>query len=224
MGGRRLAGGLKNAQDVGSGDTCDGGINGSVEDCSIATEDEDGRYGDPTLFAGIVDAPLLDHAFAGVAENREGQAKVVAQGCRLGGRIDGNGNYVRAGRADFIVVCGIVRQLAEAEGSPIAAVKEEDERILRDEFGKASRLSRGIGQFKVGGCRSRFWRFGERHREFDSWPVAKESDFFRRCTVFGRHGSLCYTDCFAAAARRLAVCAAAFWVPRCLPTTENGCS
>jgi hypothetical protein len=70
-GGGRLARGLENVHDVWCRYAGEGGVNRSVEDCSVPIEDEHGREGYPALLARIVDTPILDHAFIGVAENRE---------------------------------------------------------------------------------------------------------------------------------------------------------
>jgi hypothetical protein len=72
-------------------------------------------------------------------------------------RINGNGNYVGASRADFFVVRSVVRQLAEAEGSPIAAVEKENERILRNQIGEPSRMPAGIEQLGIRSESSRLW-------------------------------------------------------------------
>jgi hypothetical protein len=127
----RLARGLQNTHDVRRGNAGEGGVNGSVQNTAVLAEDEDRREGDAAFFSWIEDAPVLDHLLVGIAENVERQTKIVTQRGGLQGRIDGNGNQVRAGGANFIVVRRVIRQLAEAEGSPIAAEKEKDEDALR---------------------------------------------------------------------------------------------
>jgi hypothetical protein len=122
------AGGLKDSHDFRGGDPRSNFVNGRVTHGAVAIDDENGRFRDAAFFAGVVNAPLLHHAPFRVAQNRKRQVKLLPYRLRFLWRIDGNGNEVRAGRANFFIVLPVFRQLAEAERSPVAAIKQENER------------------------------------------------------------------------------------------------
>ena len=67
-----------------------------------------------------------------IAQDGEGQRETEPQGFRFFGRIDGDGRYTCAGRADCWVVVSVIRQLAKAERSPIPAIEEQHQRAVGD--------------------------------------------------------------------------------------------
>jgi hypothetical protein len=99
---------------------------------AIAVDDEDGRLRDAALLPRVVDIPLLNDAPFGVAQNRKREPQLAPHCFRFRGRIDGYGRDAGPGRGDFCVVVAVIRQLAEAKRSPIAAIEEQHERPVRN--------------------------------------------------------------------------------------------
>jgi len=89
---------------------------------------------DAALFARIVDAPLAHHRPLRITQNRERQSQLVAHSLRFFRRVHGNGDQLCARRANRRILLAIVRQLAEAERSPVATIKKQHQRTRRAKF------------------------------------------------------------------------------------------
>ena len=111
-------------------------------------KNEDGWLGDAAFLAGVVDAPLPNHATVGIAQDRKRQREVNPQRLRFVRSIHRHGHYACARRPDFQVVLSVVRQLAEAESSPIAAIEEQHQAAVRDQLRQPPRHSRRVWQFE----------------------------------------------------------------------------
>jgi hypothetical protein len=133
--------------------------------------------------------PFPDDAACRVAQDHERQPQVPAH--RLGrlGRIDRHRHDISAGGPDFAIAVAVVRQLAEAEGSPMAAVEQEYQRASGDERRQALRRSRRVRQLEVRYNRSRHEWFAKRHAIIlgDSEAGENQGRQARRyCIVLGR--------------------------------------
>src|ERR1035441_8766701 len=109
---------------------------------------EDGWLGDAAFLAGVVDAPVPNDATLGIAQNRKRQTEVNPQGLRCVGCIHRDSHYARARRPDFQVALSVVRQLAEAERSPITAIEEQHQAAVRDQLRQPPRRSCRVWQFE----------------------------------------------------------------------------
>jgi hypothetical protein len=109
---------------------------------------EDGWLGDAAFLAGVVDAPVPNDATFSIAQNRKRQREVNPQGLRFVGCIHRDSHYARARRPDFQVVLSVVRQLAEAERSPITAIEEQHQAAVRDQLRQPPRHSCRVSQFE----------------------------------------------------------------------------
>jgi hypothetical protein len=98
-------------------------VDSSVAYPSVRLNDKDRGLGDAAPLLRVVEIPLANDAPLRIAQNRERQTQPASQGLRLFKRIYGDGHNARPGCADSLVMVAIVRQLAEAEGSPVAAIK-----------------------------------------------------------------------------------------------------
>lgn len=87
-----------------------------------------------TLLAWIVDVPKLNNAPFCIAQNRKRQKEVGTHGLRLCRRIYRDRCYIRGQGPDLRIVIPVIRQLTEAERSPTAAIKQQRQRALRDQF------------------------------------------------------------------------------------------
>ncbi|MGC1106595.1 MAG: hypothetical protein WA876_08660 [Candidatus Acidiferrales bacterium] len=132
MSGALVAGGLKNSHDFRGWYARSDSVNGGVSHGAVAIKDENGWLRNAASFPCVVDIPLLYHVSFRVAQNRKRQVKFLPYRIRLLLLIDGNGNEVRAGRANFFIMLPVFRQLAKAERSPVAAIKQENERTAGD--------------------------------------------------------------------------------------------
>jgi hypothetical protein len=99
-----------------------------VANSAVGTDDEHGRFCNTAPLAGVVDVPFPNHAACCIAQDHERQPQVPPH--RFGGlrRINRHGGKISAGGPDFVIVVAVIRQLAEAEGSPVAAIEEEHKR------------------------------------------------------------------------------------------------
>src|ERR1035441_5242732 len=109
---------------------------------------EDGWLGDAAFLAGVVDAPVPNDATFRIAQNRKRQREVNPQALLFVGCIHRDGHYARARRPDFQVVLSVVRQLAEAERSPITAIEEQHRAAVRDQLRQPPRHSCRVWQFE----------------------------------------------------------------------------
>ena len=87
--------GLQNADDLRSWDPRGHGIDCRVADSTIWTDNKDGGFGDAAFLAWVVDVPLLDEAFPGIAQDRKRQGQLLPQCLRSIWRIDRNSYELR---------------------------------------------------------------------------------------------------------------------------------
>jgi len=96
----------------------------------------------------VVDAPVPNDATFGIAQNRKWQREVNPQGLRFVGSVHRDSHYARARRPDFQVVLSVVRQLTEAERSPISAIEEQHQATVLDQLRQPPRHSCRVWQFE----------------------------------------------------------------------------
>jgi hypothetical protein len=115
------------------------------------TPDDEKRWpGNPAHFLGVEAAPGADHFAARIAKQEKGQAQVAAEGFGALGGVHGNGEHGSARGADRVVEFAILRQLAKAERSPVAAEKEQNLGALVREFAETAAPARRIGKLEIG--------------------------------------------------------------------------
>ena len=95
-------------------------------------DDEYCRLGNATLLLGIIDAPIFDHLPFGIAQNRKRQPEFAPHSFGFDRWIDGYGHHIGPGRADFCVMIAVIRQLAETEWSPGAAIEKKHQTVSRN--------------------------------------------------------------------------------------------
>lgn len=108
------------------------GVHRNVAHGKVAANDENCGFGDPSLFAPVIDIPVLNDASFRIAQNGEWQTELATQGFGSFRRIHRDAGKGRAGRTDFLVMLAIIRQLAEAERSPRAAIEDEYQGVRRN--------------------------------------------------------------------------------------------
>ena len=120
-----------------------------VSDHLARVDDEDGRLSNAASLGGVVEIPGLDDSAFGVAQHWKRQREVKTQGFGLGGWVYRDSRYVCAGGLDLRVMVAVVRQLAEAESSPVAAIEEEDQGALGEQCRQVPRDASGIGELEI---------------------------------------------------------------------------
>jgi len=106
---------------------------------------------------------LLHDAPLHIRQNWEGQVQFLAHRFGFVGRVNRDRRDARARRANFTVVVAVIRQLAEAEGSPVTAKENKDDGPLQNELRQTAQGARRIGQLEVGCDFSHVWQFGGQH-------------------------------------------------------------
>lgn len=102
------------------------------------------------MFAGIVNVPIADDAALGIAQDRKGQIELAAHPFRFLLWIYGNSEDACSRRTNGVVVLTIIRQLAEAERSPVATIKKQYHRALSCECREPLQSSARIAQLEIG--------------------------------------------------------------------------
>src|SRR5487761_233515 len=101
-------------------------VDRAVAHDAAAIDNENRRAGYPAFLFRVVNIPLLhDEAFP-VRQNWKWEAQFAAHGFGFFRRVDRDSGDVCTRSANFIVMVAIVRQLAEAERSPMPAKEDED--------------------------------------------------------------------------------------------------
>jgi hypothetical protein len=103
-------------------------------DGPIAIDDEHYRLGNAALFLGIINTPFLNHPPFCIAQNRKGELQLAPHCFGFDWRIDAHGHNVGPGRAYFLVMIAVIRQLAKTEWSPIAAIEDKRQTASRNQF------------------------------------------------------------------------------------------
>ena len=83
-----------------------------------------------------------------VTKNRERQTELHPHRLRLVGSIHRDSRHARARRLNLRKVLPVIRQLAEAERSPVPAIKEQDQSPMRHQIRQPLRLPLRVGQFE----------------------------------------------------------------------------
>ncbi len=100
----------------------------------ISLNDKGRRLRNATLLPPVIYVPLLDDAAVRIAQYWERQIQFAPQCLRCLLNIYGDSGQAGPGRADFLVMIPVVRQLAEAEWSPRATIEEQHGRARGDQF------------------------------------------------------------------------------------------
>ena len=160
---RRCRRRLQKADDLWRGRAARHAVHRHVADDAVGIDDEHGRLRDAAPLAGVVDAPFPDDAAFRVAQNHERQPQVPPHCLGRLRRIDRHRHNISAAVPDFAVVVAVVRQLTEAEGSPVAAIEEERQRASGDQRRQALRRSWRVRQVEFRRNRSRHECLADRH-------------------------------------------------------------
>jgi hypothetical protein len=105
---------------------------------------------DAAFFSSVQHAPFYNGRASAVRQQREWNREVVAQARRAVRRIDGDRDDLGAGGAEVIVTFCIVRQLAEAERSPMSTIEQHDAQRIARQLGESPRRAGAIGQREIG--------------------------------------------------------------------------
>jgi hypothetical protein len=136
------------------------------------------RLGDPAVLPRIEDVPVTHNLPFRIAQNRERQRKLFAQGFGNFRWIHRHSHQARTRRLESEVVVAIIRQLAKAERSPTAAIEEQDQSPARNKNGKTLRGPRRIGEFELSSNFAANRKSGhQRHSTaMANWPDIRETD------------------------------------------------
>ncbi len=97
------------------------------------------------MFVLVQQVPGADDAAIGIAQQIEGEIKLGLQQCRRPRRVDRYCRQVETGGTDGVEVITKVRQLANAERSPMAAV-EHQHHLAAAEFLEVDLAALFVGQ------------------------------------------------------------------------------
>ena len=125
----------------------------------MAIDDENARLRNAAPLLGVVNIPFTNDSVLRVAQNRERQLQLPAKRFRALRRVDGNSDDLSAKRLNPVVIVTVVRQLAETERSPVAAIEDQHQRAPRVDTGKPLHRPRGIGQFEIRDALPNLWSF-----------------------------------------------------------------
>ncbi len=115
----------------------------------IAINYKDRRHRDSAFLPGIEHAPTRDHLALGVRQDLKRQRQLASNRGGAIRRVDGHRHHLRAGGTEGGIERGIVRQLAKAEWSPMAAVKHGDKHAASGQFMQAARLVVSIRKLEI---------------------------------------------------------------------------
>jgi hypothetical protein len=132
---------------------------------AVTIDDENGWSCDAALFACVVNIPLLHDTAFRVTQDWKWQPQLLAHCFGFFEPVDRDGSDARARRANFAVLLAVIRQLAEAEGSPVPAKEDKHHWTLRDQVRQSVRGSNRIRQLELRRDFSRLWDFGGWHGE-----------------------------------------------------------
>src|SRR5487761_414430 len=119
-------------------------VDGVKSHAALAVDYEDGGFSNPSHFPFVQDSPRRDQSPFGVTKDREWQAQIKPHIFGFSRLIDRDCGHVNSGEPDVLVLVAILRQLAETERSPMAAIKNEYARAARGQLGKPPLLPPGI--------------------------------------------------------------------------------
>lgn len=137
------------AHDLRSRDARSNFIHRNAADHAPGIQNEHRRFRDAAFFARVVDAPLAHHLPLRVAQNCKRQSQPIAHRLRFFRGVHRNGDQLCARRANRRILLAIVRQLAEAERSPVATIKKQHQRTRRAKFRESPRRPGRIRQLKI---------------------------------------------------------------------------
>jgi hypothetical protein len=113
----------------------------------LAVEHERGRHGDAPLLERVEQIPVAHHLPLDVAPNWEGHAQRPPQMLGALRLIHRQGGDAISRPQKGVRTVAIIRQLADAEGSPVAAVENQD---ARSQGRQAALLARRIREHDLG--------------------------------------------------------------------------
>lgn len=160
---RGRAAAAKELEECGRAHAIEFTVHRADQHAAVAIQNEHGRLGNPAFFLAIDDAPGLDHFAPRVAQDRERQIVLPADGFGPPGFVHGESGKIKARIVEGPGVVAILRQLAEAHRSPMTAVENQDARALGHELRERARLARRIGQSEVGSNFTALWDVSAAH-------------------------------------------------------------
>ena len=110
---------------------------------------EDGGLGNAAFFPGIENPPGCDHLPLRVGENDKGNSQIGFDYRGLFWRIHRNCGNGGSSPLKWVKAVPILRQLAEAEGSPVAAIKHQNGEARLRQLGKVAQAPVGIRQLEI---------------------------------------------------------------------------
>ncbi len=116
----------------------------------VTLHHEHGGLGDAASFTRIENAPCFDHLAPSIREDGERKAQLAPYRRGLLRRVHGNGGDRGSGALEAGEVVAVLRQLAEAKGSPMPAIKNQYDGTARRQLREPPRAALGIGQLEVG--------------------------------------------------------------------------
>ena len=118
-------------------------------DLALAVDEEGRRNRDTAFFVRVEHAPFDDRRAVAIGEQRKRNRQILAHPGRPLGRIDRNCHNLGAGLAEVMVDLRIIRQLAEAEWSPMSSIEEDDAHRVAGQFRELTRSAGAIGQGEI---------------------------------------------------------------------------
>lgn len=94
---------------------------------AVTIDDKDCWLGNSAFLSCVVNIPLLHDAPLRISEDWKWQPQLLAHGFGFCGRVNRDCRDAGARRANFFIVFAVIRQLAEAEGSPVTAKENKRE-------------------------------------------------------------------------------------------------
>jgi hypothetical protein len=132
----------------------------------VAPDDEQRWPGNPALLFRVEATPGADDLAARIAKDRERQAQLAAKGFGARRVVHRDGEDAGARGAYRAMELAILRQLAKAERSPVAAEKEKHLGALTREDGQTAAPAGRIGQLEIGRDLAHRGRLGPRRLFF----------------------------------------------------------
>jgi hypothetical protein len=121
------SGRLKGIDDLAGRDPRSNAVDRPKQNSTFGVDNEDGWAGYAAALVRIEDSPIPHHPAIGVAQNPKRQVELAAQRFGPARLVDGDRDQIGARGADLGVMIPIIRQLADTERSPEAAIEEHDE-------------------------------------------------------------------------------------------------
>ncbi len=124
-------------------------LEASVTNFAIAIDYERRGKRNSAFLRPVEQAPALDHFTARIAQNRKGKLELAGDRFGTGAIIDRERDDFGAGIAQLRVTVSIIRQLAEAERSPMAAVEDQYDQSASGQLGQPARVSARVFEQEI---------------------------------------------------------------------------